>query len=212
MSFETLQEEIKSLTDQKKEITIETLSNFHELCVNAFTEAIDLSKGNPKDFMAVMGIITSFSEHLTPALKKEGDEKIWYSLTKVAVELLMLKEANTFADVVLKFNKNNKLAWFYKGRYFEKEKKYEKAEEEFNKAIKIDDQFYMAWFQIASMYEKIDLETAYQKYLKIIEKFPKSMSGWKRLEEVGGKLGHYEVAMKAQKVSFDLSNDPNRTM
>ena len=208
MSFDAIHQELKS-SDQ---LLIDQLTTFHDLCIKSFTDTIDLSKGNPQDFMAVMGIMTLISDRLSPEIKKLGDERIWFTLSKVAIELLMFKEANAFADVVLKYNKKNKFAWFYKGRYFEREKEYDKAEEAFKKATECDDTFYMAWFQIASMYEKIELEEAYQRYLKIVDKFPRSMSGWKRLEEVGGRLGHYEVAMKAQKVSFDLSNDPNRTM
>lgn len=209
MSFDAIQQEIKTSPDK---ITIEQISKFQKLCIDSFTESIDLSKGNPQYFMSIMDILTTISNNLTSKLNEQGDEKFWFILAKVSIELLMFKECNTFSDIVLKFNDKNKQAWYFKGRCYEKEKNFTKAEESFNKAIKIDDQFYMAWFQIASMYEKIDLESSYQKYLKIVEKFPLSMSGWKRLEEVGGKLGHFEVARKAQKVSFDLSNNPKRTM
>ena len=205
-------QKIKSLTDQNSEITFDLVKKFSNLCIETFTKEIDLSKGNSQEFMAIMGIITIIAENLNPQLSQNSDEKIWFTLSKVAIELLMFKESNTFADLVIKSNNKNKMAWFYKGRYFEREKNYKEAEKSFNRAKEIDSEFYVAWYQIASMYEKIDLEEAYQKYLKIVEKFPRSMSGWKRLEEVGGKLGHYEVAMKAQKVSFDLSNDPNRKM
>lgn len=208
MSFE----EIKSLTDQNSEITIDLVTKFSDQCIESFTKDIDLSKGNPQEFMAVMGIITTIAEKINTQLEKNGNETLWFTLSKVAIELLMFKEANIFADVVLKINSKNKMAWFYKGRYFEREKNYKEAEKAYSKSKEIDPEFYMGWYRIAAMYEQIDLEQAYQRYVKIVERFPRSMSGWKRLEEVGGKLGHYEMAMKAQKVSFDLSNDPNRKM
>lgn len=210
MSFNSLYQELKSEIDQENRVGIESIKKFIDLCIGSFTDEINLSKGNSQEFMAIMSIVTLIADKLTAKLIKLGDETTWFIVCKVAMELLMFKESNAFADAVIKFNDKNKLVWFYKGRYFEKEKNYEKAEEAFNKAISIDKEYYIAWFQIASMYEKIDLEMAYQKYLVIVEKFPDSMSGWKRLEEVGGKLGHYEVAMKAQKVSFELSNNPNR--
>ncbi len=212
MSFDSINEEIKSLNDQNSEMTVEIVKKFTNLCIEKFTKEIDLSKGNPNEFMVIMSIITSITEQMDSKLQQKGDETVWFTLSKVAIELLMFKESNIFADAVIKGNNKHKMAWYHKGRYFEKEKNFKEAEKSFNKAKEIDPDFYMAWYQIASMYEKIDLEEAYQKYLIIVERFPRSMSGWKRLEEVGGKLGHYEVAMKAQKVSFDLSNDPNRKM
>ena len=212
MTFDSINKELKDDLEQNKKLSFDLIKSFTELCKETFTESLDLSKGNPKEFMTVIEIITTIEGNLNPSLVKLGNEKIWFTLSKVAIELLMFKESNTFADAVIKFNDKNKIAWFNKGRFFEKEKEYEKAEKAFTKATNIDKEFYIAWFQIASMYEKIELETAYQKYVKIVELFPRSMSAWKRLEEVGGKLGHYEVAMKAQKRSFELSNDPNRKM
>jgi tetratricopeptide (TPR) repeat protein len=212
MSFDSIHKEMKSLTDNKIEMNLDLIKKFNNLCTKTFGETLDLSKGNPQEFMQIMATITLIAEQITPELINSGNERIWFTISKVAIDLLMFKESNIFADAVIKFNNKNKLVWFYKGRYFEREKNYEEAEKSFKKALEIDKEYYVAWYQIASMYEKIDLEKAYQKYLKIVELFPRSMSGWKRLEEVGGKLGHYEVAMKAQKVSFDLSNDPNRKM
>ena len=162
MSFGAIQEEINTSADK---ITIDQLVKFHDLCVEKFTGALDLSKGNPQDFMPIMSILTSVAEKLTSKLKNSGDEKVWYVFAKVSTELLMFKEANTFSDIVLNFNDKNKQAWFYKGRYYEKEKNYDEAEKCFNKAIKIDETYYIAWFTIASMYEKIDLEKKIKSWI-----------------------------------------------
>lgn len=216
MSFQTFLQDLKTLNEQgiSPDSVFSKIKEFNALCKENFPDSFDLSKGDPQDFIAIMEIITIFHSQTDEEVMNRGDEELWIYLSKVALALLMLKESNTFADATLKFNDKNKLAWYHKGKFFEKERDFKEAEKCFNKAKEIDPDYYQAWYQIASMYEKIDLESAVKKYLEIVDKFPRSMSGWKRLEEVGGKLGgkYYEVAMRAQKVSFELSSDPDRKM
>lgn len=216
MTFESLTQSLKSINEQNKNNSVSKLidiaKKFNTLCIKTFSEDIDLSKGDSKDFMKIMEFLSIIADKNSPSMVEAGNETIWFTLSKVALELLMFNESNIFADATLKFNEKNKMAWFYKGKYYVKEKKHPEAEKAFEKAKDIDPDFYFAWFQIASMYEKIDLDIAEKKYLEIVEKFPRSMSGWKRLEEIGSKLAHFEVAIRAQKISFELSNDPDRKM
>ena len=101
MSFNSLYQELKSEIDQENKVGIESIKKFKNLCIESFTIEINLSKGNPQEFMAIMNILTLFADKLNAKLIKLGDETTWFVICIVAMVLLMFKEASAFADAVI---------------------------------------------------------------------------------------------------------------